>query len=207
MKILELQENASGPQRTGELAILEKAVLSPLISESTVDELKQVLRLVMIKAGLRSQNWPQDEEKVVLIDHIVSNFGGNRIEEIKLAFDLAIAEKLEIEKKEISCYENFSCAYFSKIMNAYRLWSTQEIKHIKTEEPPVQKIFTQDELDDSAREDAERQYQLFLKGIEPIHTDINRPILKKDNLIHEGESVRDFFKRMAGKERLNIYTR
>lgn len=68
-----------------------------------------------------------------------------------------------------------------------------------------QKIFTQEELDDSAREDAERQYQGFLKGFELKGLPINEAILKKDGLLKDGESVLDFFKRRALKGSLNIY--
>lgn len=69
----------------------------------------------------------------------------------------------------------------------------------------VQKIFTQEELDDSAREDAERQYQCFLKGYELKGLSINKAILEKDSLLKEGESVIDFFKRRVSKLATNIY--
>lgn len=87
-----------------------------------MDEIKEVLKFVMVKVGLRSQNWPNDLEKIVLVDHIQENFGGHHLTEIKLAFDLAIARKIEVE---VNCYENFSCLYFTNIMLAYRRWSSE----------------------------------------------------------------------------------
>lgn len=194
-------------QKTGEVVQLQKAISTPLIAESPVEQLKQVLRLVMIKIGLRSQNWPTDEEKTVLIEHIYSNFGGNRIEEIKLAFDMAFAGKLDLSTEDTKCYENFSCAYFSTIMSSYRRWSAQEYRQLKPEEPTVQRIFTQDELDDAAREDVERQYRLFVKGHELKGVAINKAILEKDGLLKEGESVIDFFKRKVETAQPNIYVR
>lgn len=193
--------------KTGEVVQLKKAISTPLIAESPIEQLKQVLRLVMIKIGLRSQNWPTDEEKAVLIEHIYSNFGGNRIEEIKLAFDMAFSGKLDLSPDDTKCYENFSCAYFSTIMSSYRRWSAQEYRQLKPEEPLVQRIFTQEELDDAAREDVERQYRLFVKGYELKGVAINKAILEKDGLLKEGESVIDFFKRKVEAVQPNIYVR
>lgn len=99
------------------------------ISIAPQEEIKQVLRLIMMKLGLRSHNIPTDEEKFVLISHIIENFGGHTCEEIKLAFELAMAGRLDI--KDINCYENFSCAYFSKIMSAYRDWAAEEYKYVR----------------------------------------------------------------------------
>ena len=97
------------------------------INKSPVEEIKQVLRLILIKIGLRSQNWPSDEEKLVLIEHIIKNYGNHTCEEIKLAFDMAIAGRLDVE---VNCYENFSCLYFSGIMNAYRSWAKEAYHHL-----------------------------------------------------------------------------
>jgi hypothetical protein len=72
---------------------------------------------------------------------------------------------------------------------------------------PAQKIFTQDELDNLSRQDAEWQYQNFLKGFELTGVEINRTILAKDELLKDGESVKDFFKRKAGSGRQNIYVK
>lgn len=116
---------------------LEKALGSVLIRNATQEQIKEVLRLVMIKIGLRAQNWPTDEEKLVLIEHIITGFGGHTTREIKLAFDMAIAGKLEVE---VNSFENFSCLYFSNVMNAYRLWAKEEFKElpIQKELPPIE---------------------------------------------------------------------
>lgn len=110
---------------------LQQALESVLIRKATIEQIKEVLRLVMIKIGLRAQNWPTDEEKLVLIEHIVSNYGGHTLQEIKLAFDMAIADRLEVE---VNSFENFSCLYFSTIMNAYRLWAKNEVKQLPKKE-------------------------------------------------------------------------
>lgn len=107
---------------------LSKAIGRVQIKNATIAVLKEVLRFVMVKIGLREQNWPADHEKIILIDHIVSNYGGHTLEEIKLAFDMAISGRLDCEA---NCYENFSCLYFSTIMNAYRQWAREAKGHIQ----------------------------------------------------------------------------
>jgi len=116
---------------------LSTAIANTKIVNSSINEIKEVLRLVMIKIGLRSQNWPSEEEKIVLIDHILKNFGGHTCEEIRLAFDMAMAGKLyeyNLKGEQVpvsaNCYENFSCLYFSGIMTAYRMWASQAYNHL-----------------------------------------------------------------------------
>ena len=85
----------------------------------------------MLKVGLRANNLPNDIEKAVLIEHIINQYGRHTPAEIRLAFDMALSGKLDLEDKEVVCYENFSCLYFSKIMNAYRVWSKQTFNQLK----------------------------------------------------------------------------
>lgn len=203
-KNLELAPQELKPQRIGDELSLAAAITSPPIWACTVDELSKALRLVMVKIGLRSQNWPADEEKVVLLNHIIKHFGGNRLDEINLAFDMAMAGKLEVN---INCYENFSCVYFSSIMYAYRRWAADAYKSLPEDKPIEQKIFTQSEIEDGQREDVERQYQLFIRGHAIKNTGANKPILLKDNLLSNGESVVEFFSRRMDGGFKHIYER
>lgn len=170
----------------------------------------------MVKVGLRAANLPAQEEFDVLIAHIYENFSGHSLPEIRLAFEMAMADKLGL-KDGANCFENFSCIYFSSIMNAYRKWA----KGIPPQKEEFQKpkIYSDEEMDDLKREDAERQYQLYLRGYELRGIDINKSILEKDKLLtffpeeyKDGfrinacyESVIDFFKRKAEAGFRNIY--
>lgn len=107
------------------------ALSSKQISQCAHEEIKEPLRLAMIKVGLRAQNWPNDIEKLVLVEHTQTHFGRNKISEIVLAFDLAIAGQLDLPVDEVKCYENFSCLYFSTIMNSFIRWATQEYRQIE----------------------------------------------------------------------------
>lgn len=112
------------------------ALRSAPIARAHVDLIKEALRYVMVKVGLRSANWPQDEEKALLIAHIQTEYGNHTVAEIRLAFDMAIAGKLELLYGEsVNCYENFSCLYFSSILNAYRRWAAQT--HMQLHPDPI----------------------------------------------------------------------
>lgn len=102
----------------------------------------------MVKIGLRAQNFPSKEETAILINHILKRYAGHTVTEIDLAFDLAMDEKLNL--KEVSCFENFSCLYFSSVMNAYRAWAREEYKQIKTEVPMIE---NKESLSDQAMAD------------------------------------------------------
>ncbi len=146
------------PCVTGEEEVFTKALQHNPINKSTVDELKQVLKLVMIKVGIRANNLPNDIEKEVLIEHIITNYGNHTPMEVKLAFDMAIAGKLDdLDKKgnvidlDINCYENFTCLYFSKIMSSYRRWARQTHNQLKKDYPKMiaeQTILTDEEKAD-----------------------------------------------------------
>lgn len=88
----------------------------------------------------------------------------------------------------------------------YRFNISQDEEKVKSgKQNPPQKIFTQEELDNGAREDAERQYQLFLKGHDLKGLSITKCILEKDGLLKDNETVWDYFRRMATKLHQNIY--
>ncbi len=116
--------------KTGEEEKFQSIIANPSIINSPIQDLENVLKFIMIKVGIRAENFPCPEEKMILIDHILSSYGNHTIAEIRLAFDMAISLKLSLPAKEVVCYENFSCLYFSKIMNAYRVWATETYKYI-----------------------------------------------------------------------------
>jgi hypothetical protein len=97
--------------------------------------LRAALRRAFVQVGLREPNFPEAEEKELLISHVITHYGNHTAKELMLAFDLAITDKLDLPRKEVACYENFSLLYFSTIMNAYRRWADKEVKFIK--QPPM----------------------------------------------------------------------
>jgi hypothetical protein len=130
---LELAKQEPKHSENGSLQI---ALQSPQIHKVGDEELKQVLRYCMILTGIRSNNMPDEIEKTVLLNFIRQNFAFHTPQEIKLAFEMAVAGKLDVEAK---VYENFSCEFFGRIMTSYRKWSKDEVKYTTkpTEVPQI----------------------------------------------------------------------
>lgn len=132
------------PLRIGEENDFALAIQSHKIIDGERELLMQAVRYSMLKVGIRAANIPSGEEKEILIAHIVKNYGNHTPDEIKLAFDMAINGKLRNAKGETTdpnCFENFSCQYFSRIMNDYRTWSAQTMEQFTRNDQPAEKGF------------------------------------------------------------------
>ena len=78
---------------------------------------KMSLRYIFTLVGLKVENLPSELQKMVLMEFIESEFGWMTPEEMKLAFRMAVAGKLDVE---VNHFQNFSPVYFATIANAYR---------------------------------------------------------------------------------------
>ena len=111
---------------------LSEALKSEKIANVHTDDINATLRGVMMMIGLRTSNLPSKDETAILFTHILRNYASHTLQEITLAFEMALSGMLGLDEKEINCYENFSCLYFSKIMTAYRSWASNKHKTIKS---------------------------------------------------------------------------
>lgn len=123
--------------RSGDPGTLEVALQGIPLREADYTEFSGALKYAMVKVGLRAENWPKAEEKFLLLEHIRKEYGNHTAAEVRLAFDMALTGRLSIDLKNVICYENFSCLYFSGIMNAYRAWAVEEEKQIKRVVPEL----------------------------------------------------------------------
>lgn len=131
------------PYGSGNAIAIRQAQSAIALRVRDEEDIKQALRYTMVLVGLRGNNLPTEEEKVVLTNFVKSNFGNNTCEEIKIAFEMAVAGKLNVDAK---CYENFSCEYFGRIMNAYIEYSKEEIKNLPKPIEPVREKPSDQEL-------------------------------------------------------------
>ena len=152
-----LQPSEIKPSATYEEQKFAVALQDKKVKDLPEIKLREALRYCIAKVGLRADNFPEGVEKSLLLDHIFTLYGNHTPAEIRLAFDMAIAGKLDLKPDEVKCYENFSCAYFSTIMNAYRSWAHQVWEQEqKAKKPP--------EIEDKPDlEQIEKEYQEFLK--------------------------------------------
>ena len=106
-------------QTSSQVERFNEAVTSTKIKDSPEIDLRKALAYCMSKIGLRAENFPKGLDKSLLLQHIYENFGELTPDEIKIAFDWAIDDRLELGEGGFNCYENFSCAYVTKILKAY----------------------------------------------------------------------------------------
>lgn len=145
----------------------------------------------MLKVGIRQANIPNNEEKAILIDHILTEFSGHTCAEIKVAFEMAIAGKLEdIDSKgnvstlDATCYENFSCLYFSKIMNSYRSWAKEAYNNL-----PNKDLFLIEDKKELTDDDMNEWIEEWKGKVKTIQNPIMIPPLFYDWLTEKGELV------------------
>lgn len=145
---------------------LSMAIQQPTVLLAKAENVLDVLLKIMHKLGIRAAALPTQEATKVLIKHVKSEYSGHTCQEIALAFDMAITGKLDLDAKEIPCYENFSCLYFSRIMNAYRRWAAQEYKALERNEPPP--VLVREIVDDEGMQDWLNQVIIYSQ--DPAYT-------------------------------------
>ena len=146
---------------SGSAIAIQQAQSTHSLRVRNEEDIKEVLRYSMLLVGLRGNNLPTEEEKFVLTNFVKSNFGNQTPEEIKIAFEMAVAGKLQIDAK---CYENFSCEYFGRIMNAYLDYARQEIKNLPKAIEPLKEKPSDQELKKQAIDTANGYADEIRKG-------------------------------------------
>lgn len=129
----------------------KKALSGKFIGQASEDEVKSKLKIIYAMIGLRPQHFPVDEEKQFLHDYIFLKYGKKTLDELVLAFDLAIQGQLPVE--DIKVYDQFTCEYLARIMNGYREWlknvsanaEVQKKDYVQIEE---KKELTKEELEE-----------------------------------------------------------
>lgn len=98
----------------------KKALSGLMINNASEVQIRQTLILIYTMVGLRVQHYPNMAEDTLLISFTRSEFGLKTLDELLLAFKLAIKGELEIEDAKV--YDQFTCEYMARIMTAYRRW-------------------------------------------------------------------------------------
>ena len=178
-------------QKLSVIGEFQQALKSAKISVENDIRIIETLKIIMLKLGIREANLPSNAEKVVLISHIRENYSMHTLTEIKLAFDLAIAGKLECEADH---YENFSCLYFSKIMKAYREWSGRTYKELPQEKPKELPVPVEVITDEQRIADAK---EIYLSTKNPLFIPVKIWELIKDSVTLSEQQKADIKRRAA----------
>ncbi len=97
------------------------------------EELERVFFMIWQMIGLKEANYPGPEEASYLMNIVHKNYSQYTLEEIHLAFELAITrESLPFMGKgaTVEHFQSFDFQYFSKIMFGFRRYKEHQLKPI-----------------------------------------------------------------------------
>jgi len=105
---------------------------SKRIADCTDAEIGQTLAKIFVRVGLRSKNMPSEIESKLIFQKIREYYPRKKLDEIVLAFDLAIQKKIDAE---VIVYDQFTLPYLTEIMDKYRVYVNELAKDIPVEIP------------------------------------------------------------------------
>jgi hypothetical protein len=186
--------------------ILAKKYAAPRLETLNPVDLNTACRVLLLKIHVIT-GWviPANELMIILVDQfskkLSESYGMLNVEEIEYAFRNQ-GTIIEDWGKEMNLN------LLDKVLIPYlnqRLQVSQMEERKK--DPPVQKFYTTQELDDLHRGDVEAFFQRCRSGVVPNGVpSYFKDILEKDGLLKD-ESVEVYFTRKLGDGSLNIYTK
>jgi hypothetical protein len=105
---------------------------SKRIAECNDVEIGQTLAKIFVMVGLRGKNMPSEIESKLLFQKIREYYPHKKLDELVLAFDLAIQKKINAE---VNVYDQFTLPYLTEIMDKYRVYVNELAKDIPVEIP------------------------------------------------------------------------
>lgn len=90
-----------------------------LVGRASDVEIKQALAYTFALVGLT--NYPDEAQRAVLLKFMKENFALFTLQEIRLAFEMLAKGEIEAEGH----FQQYSAAYFSGVMNAYKKWAIE----------------------------------------------------------------------------------
>jgi hypothetical protein len=114
------------------------------IADASDQKIKETFIKIFLLVGLRQQHYPNELALTFIINYLRKTFGHKTIEELYLAFELAIQNKLDVD--DINVYDQFSIVFLEKIMQSYKKWlfkqsQENQIKPMEIEmEMPIDKL-------------------------------------------------------------------
>lgn len=81
-----------------------------------IGEIEKTLLWAFAITGLKSENYPDANGLDILIDFLATNYPTHTPTEIRHAFNLAVAGKLDVDPNH---FQSFSASYIARILNGY----------------------------------------------------------------------------------------
>lgn len=114
MELAKTNSDLTHLKKSGKSLVRDAFEKPKIYTLTDLEPLQLTLKYIFVMVGLR--NIPSKEERAVLIDYIKENYSIYSVEEIKVAFQLALKREFECETNH---YEIFSCNYFGQVFDAY----------------------------------------------------------------------------------------
>ena len=155
------------PSKIGkDVTMLQKSIAAPKFEFLEEKDIRSAIKYSMLMVGLKQIEIDafSEIEKQLFVNFLKNHFSSLTIEEYKNAFELAILGKLPLKVEDVNCYQNFSIAYVSKILSAYREWANKtynDNRHV-LEKPIELPKALMPSID--WKEYCELSYQQFKKG-------------------------------------------
>lgn len=167
---MEQAKNDLMPQHNGSMEVLNQemgtARMQKKLSECNSAEICQALAYCMVLIGLRAENYPSKPEQLIMVNYLLKYFPYTTTEDIRLAFECAVAGKLDLLQSDIKHYENFSCLYLATILRAYKKYFNEVMAEY--DRKPVLRALPPVGFDNVSIVDM--HYQEFLSDQLNIHT-------------------------------------
>lgn len=131
------------------------------IGESTAPEMAKTLVQIYILIGLRQSNYPNDVEERMICSYLLTNYGNKSLQELLLAFDLAVKDKLDYELK---VYDAFTIPMIVGVMNAYKKWIYNESLKVQkpAELPPILQVTHEEKIKECDEWEQKKDIKLSL---------------------------------------------
>jgi hypothetical protein len=90
------------------------------IADANDQKIKETLIKIFLLVGLRQQHYPNEMAITFIVNYLRNTLGHKTIDELYLAFELAVQNKLDVE--DVNVYDQFSIVFLEKIMQSYKKW-------------------------------------------------------------------------------------
>jgi len=140
---------------------IQKILDSKRIGQSTAPEMMATLVKIYMLIGLRQQNYPSDVETKMLCSYLLSNYSQKTLDELYLAFDLAVKDQLEYDLK---VYDAFTIPILNGVMGAYKKWIYNESLKVQkpAELPPILQVTHEEKIKECDEWEQKKDIKLSL---------------------------------------------
>ena len=147
------------PPETGNIKLaVKQAMQEPKINNVPVDHIKQILRYIFGLIGLSGDKFPDEGEKVIIIDYIKKEMARYSLMDLKLAFTLYVQQKLDYRDAH---YSKFSVLFLENVIQSYQRYRVSLNIFQKTELPQPEP--TPDEIEEIHKQSTLLKFNNYIK--------------------------------------------